>query len=781
MIAAGQLRERVLAQQLQLFSDAAGGEIAHWLDITTIAAQVQPIGGDEALRGDAVQAVPRFAVTIRHQPWLTVRHRFIWRGRILNIRALAPDRRRATMLCDCDGGEALGRPGLRVLPGWQAQMAGTASLSQPISPALMPAAGNQPQAASVAALTLHGVSALAVASALQAQAASVAVVVSLTGAGLPPALPELPPITIFVAPETGSESNDGSSAEAPIQYPPGDPRSTSGVTISPGDHVAFKGGEALYLQDWRPPAGTAEAAIVISGNAWGDGRCSILGASADLCTERAPLSAADAGWHDDWDNGEIVVVSWDDDDLLTQLYDGLGALQRAQYPRAKNRYQYNDNFNQPDYYIGLPDGQTRNIVDDAVITDAGLAGLLRDWTDDAKPELWINRSPNQYQQLDVIGVDGNDVLLSAWPLSGSSTEPYPTNSNLRPIIRDRVTDVQQPGDWCLLGSKKALCWKRAGGGGIQRAAGSNALGALISGRILQPSAHTTFRGFELRHATVSTGKALVNWTGGLGRQGFRFIDNVVRDCVANDGAAAIDIHGLTDVRVTNNRFYNLGRMSGVQASAEDGEVAWNAIYDVNATALRGADSDGHRCRYHHNILSRARGVHANGRSNYQTSDAIVDEYQAIIDCPRPFTAQEGGKAQAVTARTLRHSLLKCVDTEGTTPVRIDGTTTVITIDHVLMIGPDRSVPGYNWQPAVHVSAAATNVTITNSFMTGSPSAGMINYSPTNAATYDFFNNVQIDYDYLSTPQAAATIADDQIDVIFPDGFRLQIDLRGVGV
>lgn len=107
-INAGDLDQRIRIERLHNPDDGGGGQFESWLPVLTVWASVLPTGGKEALEAGALQGVDAWRVTIRWRPGLSsLRHRFQWRGQVLNIRSIAdPDNRRERLVAFAESGVA---------------------------------------------------------------------------------------------------------------------------------------------------------------------------------------------------------------------------------------------------------------------------------------------------------------------------------------------------------------------------------------------------------------------------------------------------------------------------------------------------------------------------------------------------------------------------------------------------------------------------------------------------------------------------------------------------
>ena len=102
MIAAGRLRERVDLQDPPRVDDAAGGQTGGWTTIARgISAEVLPLGGSEAALAGVETGIVRYRVTMRRRA-ISTSQRLAWEGLALDIRAVLPDVRRASVELLCE-------------------------------------------------------------------------------------------------------------------------------------------------------------------------------------------------------------------------------------------------------------------------------------------------------------------------------------------------------------------------------------------------------------------------------------------------------------------------------------------------------------------------------------------------------------------------------------------------------------------------------------------------------------------------------------------------------
>jgi SPP1 family predicted phage head-tail adaptor len=76
-ICIGDLNRRLLLEAPAETDDGAGGAIRHYDVVTTLWAQVTPLGGSRVIQAHSLGAVLRFRIVIRMRDDVTTRHRFL--------------------------------------------------------------------------------------------------------------------------------------------------------------------------------------------------------------------------------------------------------------------------------------------------------------------------------------------------------------------------------------------------------------------------------------------------------------------------------------------------------------------------------------------------------------------------------------------------------------------------------------------------------------------------------------------------------------------------------
>lgn len=84
----GDMRHRVVLQQVVRTPDGGGGTAETWTTVAELWAAIRPISGDERLAADALAGQLTHEVWVRHRAAVTPAMRFLFGSRILDIRAV---------------------------------------------------------------------------------------------------------------------------------------------------------------------------------------------------------------------------------------------------------------------------------------------------------------------------------------------------------------------------------------------------------------------------------------------------------------------------------------------------------------------------------------------------------------------------------------------------------------------------------------------------------------------------------------------------------------------
>jgi SPP1 family predicted phage head-tail adaptor len=84
----GDMRHRVILQQIVRTSDGGGGASESWSTVAELWAAIRPISGDERVVADAISGQLTHEVWVRHRAGVTPAMRFLFGSHILDIRAV---------------------------------------------------------------------------------------------------------------------------------------------------------------------------------------------------------------------------------------------------------------------------------------------------------------------------------------------------------------------------------------------------------------------------------------------------------------------------------------------------------------------------------------------------------------------------------------------------------------------------------------------------------------------------------------------------------------------
>ncbi len=104
--AAGRMRNRVVIEAPAHTPDGAAGRRTAWRQVASVAAEVVPLSGNDAVEDLVVRPAQAYRVTIRWRRGLDTRHRLMWNGQPLKINSVVdPDQRQQRLLMACEAGQ----------------------------------------------------------------------------------------------------------------------------------------------------------------------------------------------------------------------------------------------------------------------------------------------------------------------------------------------------------------------------------------------------------------------------------------------------------------------------------------------------------------------------------------------------------------------------------------------------------------------------------------------------------------------------------------------------
>ncbi|OTA15627.1 head-tail adaptor [Xenorhabdus beddingii] len=106
---AGRLRHRVMIQKNEPTRSEYGSVINHWVDVATVWAEVNAIGGRELVASGAVLSEATVRIWLRYRDDITTTHRIVYQGasthgKTFAIVAVIPDAKHTRLELLCKGG-----------------------------------------------------------------------------------------------------------------------------------------------------------------------------------------------------------------------------------------------------------------------------------------------------------------------------------------------------------------------------------------------------------------------------------------------------------------------------------------------------------------------------------------------------------------------------------------------------------------------------------------------------------------------------------------------------
>ena len=98
---AGKLRHRVTIKRKTVARDTYGAETVTWVDVTTVYAEVKPIGGREYYGAGQTLGESTYTVLMRYRSDVIQAWRLTYGTRTFEIQSVVPDEKNATMILGC--------------------------------------------------------------------------------------------------------------------------------------------------------------------------------------------------------------------------------------------------------------------------------------------------------------------------------------------------------------------------------------------------------------------------------------------------------------------------------------------------------------------------------------------------------------------------------------------------------------------------------------------------------------------------------------------------------
>lgn len=595
---------------------------------------------------------------------------------------------------------------------------------------------------------------------------------------LPPDLPAVGTATRYVDYAAGSDASDGLTPGTAWKHDPDD-RNATGTPLAytpvPGDIIAYKGGVRYRgILDFAA-SGTSSAPIQRVGSYPGFGTgAAIYDGATPVTTVRVATDSADAGGISNWNDADIRIVEHDavPTGLTRAFFDNTGLIHKAQSPAPLDRYLYDDIQASDDviYQVAVNNWSTTPTITDATIAGicAGQEGQIEAW-------VWVDGSQMSYQRVTLVE---DNVVTLAGPLSDP---PYTPTT--RVFLRGDRKNLAA-GTWAPLSDTKAVVRIRGGDTAIRIGRDINNGG---TDRFIDLTGQSwiTIRGFRFEAfvGNAQQADAIIKATSGTS-DGIRIIENTFTDCTDDEGGfVCVHSSALRNQVITHNRFQNLSNFGAVLANSIGFQIEYNVFDRIGRTAFRMTSATGDDVDTNgvlrRNIFARLRGVHTNVISAYGAWKSWTIEENYVQASPRTLTTQ--GAPTGPSGRIIRNNVFVASS---------DGNGWGIWVNTGNVI--DGMVISRNLSIAHNAGALLkkqlTNLMFTQNWGTDGTSGNGAGEGPgyavdtpgtDNRATWTVSANQTIAPTYLSDVAAVQEV--DRVNVLRPDGTRLALDLRSVGV
>lgn len=436
--------------------------------------------------------------------------------------------------------------------------------------------------------------------------------------------------------DSGSDSNAGTSIEAPWKHCPGDSHAPAGSNpanryatgFSGGDKIYFKGGVRYPNRVTIAWSGSAGSYISYIGDEWGEEKA-LMDGSIDVtntwtqCTSSSECYGNTA-WQNIWYTDSVA-------DFFVPRYQGDNYLQHAQYPNPARAVDYLSS----SHYIGIdPDSLTHEITRTS-ITD-----------------------PDTFSQADDTYWDGAYVTI----LYGTNSKAVATITDFNPAT-DTVTFADIGGDLYELDGKywySVMNHPRiidvdnefAVFGGVtylRTTTNPNTTPVRLNdhdlGFDIRGRDYLIFEGFEARCYYI-------NGTN-VGGIAFRLATTshtnaeyvIVRDCeVYHCGnissgieGGGIDSRRSVNCTITNNTVRDCMQSGGIVIYGDYNTITHNIVDATSGQGIFVAGATQSIIAW--NTVRNIEGSHSNGISAYDSSDNSLIAHNIVSECNHPITME----------------------------------------------------------------------------------------------------------------------------------------------
>lgn len=426
--------------------------------------------------------------------------------------------------------------------------------------------------------------------------------------------------------ERGSDQNDGLSPGSSWKHAPGDPEAAGrprNVRLAPGDRVIFAAGVVYRGNIEVTNNGQPNAPIVFEGAA---GVPATISGSEPVealpCNDTIACKSAPPG--------AVLLKLARGLALGGTIFDSLGPLRLAQSPNPV-RDDYPD---EPDDFYSV---ESTQIQDGNVRVPIPVA----DCHIDCPTEIALWLQSNVVVTRPILTVKNGIAFFDPSGLK------FYADRNTRFALRGFQEFLDQPGEYLALSNNRVLVLPRPGAQCCEIALGRG-------GFKLRNASWVTIRNLTFRYMADGNryGKGIGIFANSPGSVGITISGNRFLDFDLRNGGGAINLRGVGDLAISNNRISAIRRGSGIRIAGPSEKIliADNRIEKIGRTAIYVSGS--RDVKVSGNFIADVRGVHGNGLTAYLGNRDITFSRNTVVDAKQPATYHGNGQAEPFADRIL---------------------------------------------------------------------------------------------------------------------------------
>lgn len=420
----------------------------------------------------------------------------------------------------------------------------------------------------------------------------------------------------FVDFANGNDTNSGRTQQQAWKRAPGDPQASGrprSVRLGPGDRVIFASGVVYRGTINVTSSGTPAAPIIFTS---ADGKPAVISGAEPLealpCAGNYACADAPAG--------SVLLKIDRASALAATIFDDAGPLRLAQSPNPELA-QYPD---EPTKFYSIATSQiaTGQVRVPAPVDDCLAACPM-------EIAIWVQS--NVVVTRPILSVRNAVATFDPQGLK------FYTDRDTRYALRGFREFFDQPGEFLPVSDGLLIALPRSGAQCCEVATGRG-------GFTLHQSSWVTIRNLEFRHMADGNtfGKGVGIFANTPGIAGITITGNRFQDFDLRSGTGAINLRGVSDIRISKNSISAIQRGSGIRLTgpSERTEISDNRISKIGRTAIY--VSAANDVEVTGNTINDVRGVHGNGLTAYLGNQRIAFRRNTVVDAKQPATFHGSG-------------------------------------------------------------------------------------------------------------------------------------------